>query len=78
MTQSIERVSKYNGKEKARISLRGSLAEKYYELIYNDKDTAAFIDELLATTRQGVIRKIEGSQLVIGLDSDRGKYYPDW
>ncbi len=61
------------------ISFRGSLAAKYYSLkILGGNDVTDFIEKLLTTTNPEVIRYHDGKNIVIGLRSDKGRFFPDW
>ena len=61
------------------VSLRGSLANQYYELLNQSKDAAtSFIDRLLGSDDIDIVRYIEDEAIVIGRQSELGYYFPDW
>lgn len=72
----LEPLSKCNVNESGVISLRGSLAGKYYDLLAENRDV--FILGLLDTELEGVVWKVEAGQVLIGLREEVGTYFPDW
>lgn len=62
------------------VSLRGSLAGQYRDLLINgDTNTAQeMINRLLVTPHPDVLRAYEDDMVVIGLRSERGRFFPDW
>ncbi len=62
------------------VSLRGSLAGRYFDLISNDGRQAAanFIRSLLFSRSSDLLKYREGNQIVIGLCSEKGMFFPDW
>ncbi len=62
------------------VSLRGSLADQYCQLIsYHDKDEGErYIKKLLFSDDEELVKIRSDEQIVIGLISERGKYFPHW
>lgn len=62
------------------ISLRGSLASRYYELMSNSSkhEAVQFIRELLYSNDGDLLKFRDGQRIVIGLCSEKGMYFPDW
>ena len=62
------------------VSLRGSLADQYCRLIsyHNKAEGELFIKNLLFSDDDELIKIRSDEQIVIGLNSERGGYYPHW
>lgn len=77
---TLEGISIQNMNPVLSVSLRGSLADDYYHLTYVDNTQEAnhFIKSLLVSNDGNLIRYREGEQIVIGLLSEKGKYFPHW
>ncbi len=77
--QTLEPISNRSTSVPLPISLRGTLADKYHRLMMSDVDKAAcFIRELASTSNFNVERHYDGEHIVIGLHSERGRFFPDW
>jgi hypothetical protein len=78
--QTIMPVSRRDRRISVNVSLRGSLASQYYELLNKkSKDEAtSFIEHLLKTKDIDIIRSFEDEAIVIGRKTDRGHYNFDW
>ena len=76
----VEPVSIQNTKPNLSISLRGSLAENYYNLtkVSKKNDADSLINTLLTSNNPDLIRFREEECIVVGLRSEVGRYFPDW
>lgn len=80
MNTTLEPISIKNTDANLPISLRGSLAHEYYELLLRgeSKSVQDYLSVLLTSTDPNIIRYKEGFNLVIGLRSEKGQFFPDW
>jgi len=78
--QTLLPIGRKDRRTSVNVSLRGSLASKYYELLNKiSKDEAtAFIEHLLGSSDLDIVRYVDGETIVIGRESECGYYYPDW
>jgi hypothetical protein len=79
-TSIVEPISIKNTKPDLSISLRGSLAGNYFSLVDEGKDEEAnnFINTLLSSNNADLIKFKEEKSIVIGLKSEKRKFFPDW
>lgn len=77
---TVEALSIKNINSELPISLRGSLADNYQNLIERgmSEEAKRLLDNLLSSNDTGLLRYPEGNYIVVGLQSERGKYFPDW
>ena len=63
-----------------RLSLRGSLAQQYFDLAYRGALPTAeeFVGRLIESSDPDLEKRIDGELLVIGRVSERGRFLPDW
>ena len=68
------------GIKRKTFSLRGSLADHYCQLVSNQNKIEAeqFIKKLLSSRDKELIKIPIGENIVIGLYSEKGMYFPDW
>lgn len=77
--QTLLPIGRRDRRTSVNVSLRGSLANEYYGLLNQSIDDAAsFINHLLKSTDIDIVRSFEDEAIVIGRESERGYYYPDW
>ena len=76
----LEPMSMRDAKPTYSVSLRGSLADFYYELTVRKKDEDAkyFLEELLISDDEDIVKLREGEKIIIGRESERGMFFPDW
>jgi len=62
------------------VSLRGSLASQYYELLNkkSKNEATSFIEHLLKSTDIDIVRNFADEAIIIGRKSERGHFIPDW
>jgi hypothetical protein len=62
------------------VSLRGTLAATFMQMRRTDGVDAAhaFLCHLIDSDRPDLVRMLDGTLLVIGLASERGRFSPDW
>lgn len=62
------------------LSLRGSLAQQYYDLACQGALVTAekFVGSLIESLDPDLEKRIDGDLLIIGKRSERGKFSPDW
>ena len=77
---TVEVLSIKNIKPILPISLRGSLAESYQKLTELGLSTDAkhYLEDLCSSNHPDLLRYPEKNFIVIGLQSERGQFYPDW
>lgn len=77
---NLEPLSFHNTETKLPISLRGSLAQQYYQMLLAGEDYALkeFLSKLVASNDRDIVRYVDGKNLVIGLRSEKGLFFPDW
>lgn len=78
--QCLEPLGRKDRKFTMPVSLRGSLAEQYLQLAKGQSKEKAeeFVSALLAALNPDVVRVNSPEGIVIGLQSERGKFFPDW
>ncbi len=76
----LEPLSIKNTKYNLSVSLRGSLAGQYYELLSSRDKIACsdYVQELLFSEDPDLIKYQEEWVIVIGRNSERGRFFPDW
>lgn len=62
------------------LSLRGSLAQQYFDFAYqgNWDKAKEYASYLMKSPDPDIEKRIEGELLVIGKVSERGHFFPDW
>jgi hypothetical protein len=75
---AVEPISIVLCSEQINISLRGSIAESYYIRKDQGLGTSEMVFDLIYSLDPNVIRLLDGRELVIGLKSDAGHYFPHW
>jgi hypothetical protein len=62
------------------LSLRGSLAQQYFDLASQGALLAAeiFVRSLIESLDPDLDKRVDGDLLVIGKVSERGQFSPDW
>lgn len=77
---TVETLSIKNIKSELPLSLRGSLAANYQKLTEQGlfSDAQHYLENLCSTNNPDLLRYPDGEFIVIGLESERGKYFPDW
>ena len=65
---------------RCQISLRGSLADKYHHMVmeHGTSEGDAYIESLMYSTDQNLEKHTIGNQIVMGLESDKGLFLPEW
>lgn len=63
-----------------KFSLRGSLANEFHtlETAFGFDKATEYVNRLLESTDEDLLRYLEGDVLVIGLKSGKGFMPPDW
>ena len=78
--QTLLPISRRDRCTPVKVSLRGSLASQYYELLdkKSKDDAVLFINHLLKSKDEDIIRSFDDEALVIGKQSEKGEFFPDW
>jgi len=76
----IEPLSIKNTKQQFTVSLRGSLAHKYYELSQEGEEKLAreLMQEILHSKDLDISRCLSDGVMIVGLYSEKGCFFPDW
>lgn len=66
--------------QQVKFSLRGSVAKKFHEIetAKGFDGATEYVNRLLESTDEDLLRYPEGDVLVIGLKSEKGSMPPDW